>query len=123
MKNNNCILNLLKLIILLQNNSSDRYSCDSSCSKPYLGPSLNCICYNTRVITLYTKDGSLFTAPYNSSNESSYFRVNNIDNNCVTLLILRRDGDSFFSTNEKITVNINCICAIKCITDISLNCL
>lgn len=123
MKNNNCILNLLKLIVLLQNNSSDRYNFDFGCSKPYLGPNLNTICYNTRVISLYTKDGSLFSAPYGDGNESNYFRINNIDNDCVTLLILRRDGDTYFSTNEKIIININCICAIRCITDISLNCL
>ena len=120
--NNNCIKNLLRLILLLQKNSVTDNCLESGCSKPYLGPSLNCICYNTRVITLYKKDGSLFTAPYGvDSDVSSYFRVSDINDDCVTLLILRRENDTFYSTREKITINVNCICAVKCISDVSID--
>ena len=57
MKNNNCIKNLLRLILLLQRNSVSSNCLESGCSRAYLGPSFNFICYNTRVITLYRKDG------------------------------------------------------------------
>ena len=53
MKSNKCIRNLLKLINLLQNNSINNCSMNDGCTKPFLGPSINNICYNTRVITLY----------------------------------------------------------------------
>ena len=122
MKNNNCIKNLLRLILLLQRNSVSSNCLESGCSRAYLGPSFNLICYNTRVITLYRKDGSLLTVPY-TNGESSYFRVNDISDDCITLLILRRDNDNFYSTRETVTVNVNCICAVKCISDISLDCL
>ena len=119
---NSCIRNLLRLILLLQKNSVSNNCLDFGCSRSYLGPLFNFICYNTRVITLYRKDGSLLTVPYSNS-ESSYFRVNDINDNCVTLLILRRDNDNFYSTRETIIVNINCICAVKCISDVSIDCI
>lgn len=117
---NNCILNLLKLILLLQNNSYSNINNNFSCKKNYLSSSFNSICYNTRVVTFYNKNGSLFTASY-GENVSPYFRICSIENSCIKLLILNYDGTSYFSTKEYITININCICAVKCITDISLN--
>ncbi len=120
MKNNNCLLNLLKLIVLLQNNSinnNETFGCD----KNYLGPSFNYVCYNTRVLTLYNKQGNLITTNY-GTDSSSYYRVNRIMDNCVELLILRRENDTYYSTNQFITINMNCICAIKCISDVYVNC-
>ena len=105
---NNCLLNLLKVISLLQENA-----CINNCN------SLN-NAYNTRVVTLYRKDGSLINVPY-SNGTSSYLRVSNINNNCITFLILRLDDDTYYSTSEYITININCICAVKCIEDVSIN--
>ena len=119
---NNCIKNLLRLILLLQKNSVFDSCLESGCSRNYLGPSFNFICYNTRVITLYKKEGSLLILPY-SSGESSYFRVNDINGDCITLLLLRRDNDNFYSTRETVVINVNCICAVKCISDVSIDCL
>ena len=53
MTTNRCIKNLLKLICLLQDNSKDECFCDEGCTRPFLGPTINCICYNTRVATVY----------------------------------------------------------------------
>lgn len=123
MKVNSCIRNLLKLILVLQNNSMD-ISCGSNdCSKPFLGPSLSIDCYNTRVITLYMKDGSLFNGTFNDGNtliESPYFRIQDIDNDCCTLMILNYVDGAFIPTRRTIVVNIGCICAIKCIEDIRI---
>lgn len=119
---NRCIKNLLKLICLLQNNSNNNCPADDGCTKPFLGPSATYICYNTRVITLYNKMGNLFTANYvddsGNNQTSTLFRVERVDDECATLLILNKDGDNYLSTNKFITVNLDCICAIKCIEDV-----
>ena len=122
MKSNNCIRNLLKLICLLQENSLNKCSLDDGCVKPFLGPSINNMCYNTRVITLYRKNGDIFSSDFiNNSGEvtsSNYFRVNSINDDCVTLLILNNNDGVFSSTRQFITVNLKCICTIKCIDDV-----
>jgi len=120
MTTNRCIKNLLKLIALLQNNSQEE-CCDVSCTKPFLGPALDMVCYNTRVITLYNKNGTQFTSTYTDSNNniqaSGFFRIQSVDDNCVTCLILNKVGNSYVSTTSYITINLSCICAIKCIED------
>lgn len=119
MINNRCITNLLKFINLLQINST-RYQIDEGCQKPYLGPNNNNQCYNTRPITIYTKDGSIFETTYkynNETNNSSIFRIEKLNNDCVTLLILRKDNNTYINTNSYVTINTNCICAIKCLKD------
>ena len=120
---NRCIKNILKLICLLQNNSSSPCN-NEDCTRPCLGPNINGICYNTRVISLYTKNGTLFTTTYiNSDNvevTSSVFKVISVDNNVATLLILNDNNGEYLSTNNFITININCICAIRCIVDVAI---
>ena len=121
MQTNNCIKNLLKVICVLQNNSKNFTCLDEGCIKPFLGPSIVSTCYDTRVITLYNKDGELFTANYfdenNNLDSSSLFRVQNVENDCCTLLILRNTDGEYISTKQTITIRISCICAIKCIED------
>ncbi len=119
---NHCIKNLFKLINLLQQNSLNQCCLDDGCTKPYLGPTMNCICYNTRVITLYTKDGKIYTTTYfddaNISQSSSFFRVDKVHDDCVTLLILREENGNYTSTNQYITISLSCVCAVQCISDV-----
>lgn len=124
MKTNNCIKNLLKLISVLQDNSMNISCLNDSCTKPFLGPSVLQSCYNTRVITLYNKQGNLFTASFDDngvSRNSTTFRVQNVDNDCCTLLILDVVDGEYISTRQFITVRLSCICAIKCIEDVSIS--
>ena len=119
---NRCIKNLLKLICLLQDNSENSNCLEEGCSKSFLGPNINCICYNTRVITIYNKNGSLFTTTYidedNVTQTSSLFRVERVlEDTCVLRILSEIDGD-YVSTNNFITVNLGCICAIKCLDDV-----
>ena len=120
MKNNRCIANLLKFVNLLQKNSTIDNQ-DITCTKPYLGPICRTICYNTRPITIYTKNGDLFETTYTFNNEtltSSTFRVEKVEDNCVTLLILATNPDeTYTNTNSFITINLKCICAVKCLND------
>ena len=68
MKVNNCIKNLLKFICVLQQNSTELTFSSTNCTKPFLGPSIQGVCYNTRVITLYNKLGELFTTNFYFNN-------------------------------------------------------
>lgn len=124
MKSNRCIKNLLRLILVLQNNSTDISCMMDDCTKPFLGPSISKDCYNTRVITLYTKDGSLLESIFHDCNElkrSPYFRIQEIDDECCTLLILDNIDGKFISTRQTTVVRLSCICAVKCIDDVSIN--
>ena len=114
MKSNYCIANLLKLICLLQDNSTSCPNIDN-CHKSYLGPSIPNNCYDTRVIQIYEKNGSLLTI-----NNSTFYKVITVNNNCCKLLILNNDNNTYSSTNEFITIQISCIGAIQCIQDINL---
>ena len=111
MSSKNCIGNLLKLICLLQDNSTSSCNLENGCSKPYLGPSSNSICYNTRIIQLYRCNGTLMETTYTSDNG--------------TLLLINYDnlGDTYNSTRQYITVDLACIGAVRCIRDVTVNCL
>jgi len=103
-RNNNCICNLLKYISVLQDNSTNM---------------CNFNCYNTRVISIYKKNGDLFTTNY-GNNDNQFFRVMNVSDNCVTLLVLVCINGCYRSTKQFITVNLDCICAVKCIKDVNI---
>lgn len=127
MVNNNscCIAKILKVIEILQKNASCD-SCEDGCDKPFLGPTLNCICYNTRPITLYTRSGELFTANYTSNgvmNTSNVFRVEKVHDCCAKLRILAFDNttQSYIATNNFITVNLKCMCVVACLNDLALD--
>lgn len=125
METNQCIKNLLKLICVLQNNSQNMTCLDEGCTKPFLGPTITNSCYNTRVITLYNKQGTLFTTNFVNTDgdidSSSIFRVQRVEDDCCTLLILNNVDGEFVSTRQTITVRLSCICAVKCIEDVFVN--
>lgn len=125
MSTNSCIKNLLKLICLLQKNSLNTCVLDEGCTKPYLGPVMNNLCYNTRVLTLYKKNGEIFEASYEDENgninNSSLFRIQNVSDDCATLLILNNENGEYYSTGQFITIKISCICAIRCLEDVALD--
>lgn len=131
-KNNecNCLNDLVRKIIKLQCFDED---CGSTlgCDKPFLGPTPAIICYNTRPVNLYTCcTSTLWTLPYTSNGTtgtSNIFRLESIDNNCVTCRILipattpteispYQASDSFF------TIDLKCVGAIKCLPDVYVPC-
>lgn len=127
MSSKSCISNLLKLICLLQENSTNSCNLENGCSKPYLGPSSNNICYNTRIIQLYRCNGTLMESNFSLDNSSvlstNLYRVMSVDNNCCTLLLIRNNDrdDTYNSTHQYITVNLDCIGAVRCIRDVTVN--
>lgn len=121
MNKENCLVNILKAINVLQNNA-EKVNCDFSCTRPILGEPTNNTCFNTRLITLYRCDNSLVTLPYTlngEENETTVFRIENVTNDSVTVLLLGDDGTETYNinTNTYATINLGCICAIRCIGD------
>lgn len=121
MKNNEncCIAKILKVIDVLQKNSNN--DClNEGCDKPFLG-SNNFLNYNTRPITLYTRSGNLFSVEYyvdNVLNTSSTFRVEGVKGCCAKLRILvPNENDGYNSTDEFVTVNLECFCVVRCLND------
>ena len=120
-----CIYELLKKILLLQKQEYDS-ECFSGCDKPYLGPVCNTICYNTRPIMLYNcATGNSWTFPYTVNNvtgESSVFRIEALDDCCCTCRVLATGDDgNLTATSDFFTLDLNCVGAIKCLADTSID--
>ncbi len=123
--NKNCLIDVLKLIDNLQKCSLQQGSFDNTCSRPFLGMSSTISFFNTRPVTFFLCDNTQLTITYyvnGVANTSNVFRIEDINDSCVTvrLLVTNSDG-TFTSTNETALINIDCICAIKCLNDISLS--
>lgn len=117
-----CLAKILKVIDILQKECSNE-CVSEGCDRPFLG--LNgCYIYNTRPITLYTRNGDLFTVNYYQNNQlttSSVFRVENVKGCCATLRILNvtniEDPATYTATSEFVTVNLECFCILRCLDD------
>lgn len=121
----NCLNELFKKIIKLQKQDSNICN-DGGCDRPFLGPTTNLPCYNTRPVSLYNcTTGNLWEIDYtfNGNNgRSTVFRCESIDECCLTCRILIDNGNNNYTpTNNFFTININCISAVTCHQDVSLN--
>jgi len=133
--NNNdncCFIPILKVIDVLQRNAEKFDDLDSGCDRPFLGNCGNIACFNTRPINFYTCNNTLFEISYlenNTTLTSSVFRVEKIDDCCVTCRILQENPVTtdptrrFLATNEFVTINLRCVGAIQCLEDIIIDCL
>ena len=81
-KNCGCIYDILKKILLLQQQDYDNESY-SGCDKPYLGPVCTSVCYNTRPIELFNcSTGTAWTFPATVNGttvNTSVFRIEALD--------------------------------------------
>ena len=125
MENNEscCLAKILKVIDIIQKESGC-LDLDEGCDRPFLGNTSGAFFYNTRPITLYNRDGSLFKATYyvnNVATTSSVFRVEEVNDCCAKLRILVSNEDgSYTATNEFLTVNLECFCILRCLSDTSI---
>lgn len=127
-ENNNtcCISDVLRRILALQkqNFNNETYA---GCNKPFLGPTQTTICYNTRPIMLYNCcTGEPWSFTYTSGETtatSSVFRIESVDDCCCTCRILAtgETDDTYTGTNEFFTIDLNCVGAIRCLADISID--
>lgn len=124
MENNEtcCLAKILKVIDVLQKQCSSE-CISEGCDRPFLGGGEFSI-YNTRPITLYTRSGNLFTVNYYVNNvvtTSSTFRVEDVDGCCAKLRILQPNtSGGYTSTNEFVTINLECFCILRCLSDTSI---
>ena len=116
-----CLYNLLNTIIQLQ--KQDSSCCNlGGCDKPFLGPTPEVVCYNTRPITLYNcQNGELWSIFYTTNGteaQSTVFRCEKLDDCCLTCRILIDNGDgTYIATNQFFTINLNCVSAVRCLPD------
>lgn len=129
----NCILEILQVINVLQNNACPD-SCLLSCDRPALGGGTNCVVCNTRPIQLYTcsSNGTAWSMPISRNNNevgtSNVFRVEKIDGCCCTFRVLANNPDNtslypFVATDSLFTMDLNCLCCIRCLNDTYVECL
>lgn len=131
--NNNdcsCFSRIIERIIGLQQQGDA--CCDlGGCDRPFLGNTVNVVCLNTRPITFYGCNGTGFTFPYTLNGEdgtSNVFRVENLDECCCKCRVLAPNPDTanaptfpYVATDDFFTINLRCVCAIKCLGDTYVN--
>lgn len=118
---NSHILEILNKIILLQRQEF----CDDmvGCDRPFLGPSTNLINYNTRPIQLYNKyTAQPWSFEYTNngiSGTSNTFRVEDIEQNSVTVRLLAYNQETleYTNTNNYVTIDLSTVGAIRCFSD------
>lgn len=124
---NNCMANILNVIKVLQNNASKIDCIDNTCTKPFLGINIPEVCFNTRPVTLYKCDNTPISLNYTNTSgedaETTIFRVQSVSNNSVGVLLLEEgtDANTYINTNTYATINLNCVCAIRCLNDTIVN--
>ena len=141
----NCIGEILKVILVLQQNACPD-SCLDSCDRPMLGGGPNCLVCNTRPVMLSTccGNGVPWSMPIEKDNTnvcsntqvsaccqdcSTVFRVEKLDGNCATFRVLAPNPQEsccntipYIATNSFFTMNLSCVCAIKCLSDTFVDC-
>ena len=120
--------NETSFILDLQKNANTNLDDNAGCSRPCLGPNgNNGIIFNTRPITIYMCcSGALWSMPYTingTTGDSTVFKISKLDNNCATFEILAPNPDTtnplipYISTNNFFTMDLNCVLAIRCLSD------
>ena len=137
---NNCIVDILSIILVLQENVCPENSLDT-CDRPMLGGGSNCLVCNTRPVMLYTccGNGTPWSMPttkdttINCSGEgntqacSTVFRIEKIEGCCATFRVLQENTDQtslfpYVATNSFFTMDTSCLCSIRCLSDTYVEC-
>lgn len=120
----NCIADILKVILILQQSVDQLDSCLETCDRGFLGQQCCPTCYNTRPIVLYTcgSNGVPLSMPISKlpteTTTSNIFRVEKLDDCCATFRVLTVNADnSYNATNSFFTINLDCLCSIRCLDD------
>ena len=132
---NNCIAEILEVILLLQKNADCGECCLESCDRGFLGCGNTSFSCNTRPIMIYTRgSGNVALAmpiskAFDEETTSSVFRVEKVDEKCATFRVLTPNTDTttsqlqpFVTTNSFFTLNLSCVCALRCLQDTYIDC-
>ena len=130
-----CIAEILTVINILQDNAECAENCLDTCDRGFLGCSVSTVGCNTRPIMLYTSAGngtpwSMPTVKENITCDavgascSNVFRVEKVDGCCATFRVLATNPNEeetatipYVTTNSFFTMNLNCLCCIRCLQD------
>ena len=136
-----CIAEILTVIAILQKNAVCPDACLDTCDRGFLGCSASTVGCNTRPIMLYTccGNGTPWSVPTTRDNVtcgddgvvcSSVFRVEKIDGCCATFRVLAENPDPtqaaiepYVATNSFFTMNLNCVCSLRCLQDTFVDCI
>lgn len=129
----NCIADILKVILLLQQSVCQNDCCLETCDKGFLGQSSS-LFYNTRPIVLYTcSTGNTPLAMPISKDPaetvtSTVFRLEKLDGCCATCRVLAPNTDTtsvfpYEATNSFFTINLGCCCILRCLEDTFVECI
>ena len=121
----NCIADILKVILILQESVDQLDICLETCDRGFLGQQCCTTCYNTRPISLFTcgSNGVPLSMPISKSPTetatSNIFRVEKLDECCATCRVLTVNADNitYTATNSFFTINLDCLCSIRCLDD------
>ena len=135
----NCISEILKVILLLQLNSKEDEACLDTCDKGFLGNNVVCPKFNTRPVMLFTAcgNGKAWEMPTSKTGEScedpttecsNVFRIEKLDGCCATFRVLEqcprnseKGTTTWKATNSFFTMDLTCVCAIRCLKDTSVD--
>ena len=115
---------ILKVILILQRSAGGNDSCLDTCDRGFLGQQCCPVCFNTRPITLYTcgTGNTALAMPISKSptetTTSTIFRLEKLDDCCATFRVLIvNENNTYTSTNSFFTLNLDCLCVIRCLDD------
>jgi hypothetical protein len=123
----NCIQDILKVILLLQQSVCQNDTCLQTCDRGFLGQNCTTFC-NTRPIVLYTcgSNGTPLAMPISKdpavTETSTVFRLEKLDGCCATCRVLTPNTDTtslfpYEATNSFFTINLDCVCILRCLDD------
>lgn len=136
-----CISEILAAICILQQNANCTEACLDTCDRGFLGCGTTTINCNTRPIMLYTcsGNGTPWSMPTTKTDStcgsagmtcSSVFRIEKIDGCCATFRVLAQNPEAseattipYVATNSFFTMNLNCVCTLRCLQDTYVECL
>ena len=136
-----CISEILTVISILQQNATCNEACLDTCDRGFLGCGTTSLTCNTRPIMLYTccGNGVPWTMPTTKTDGvcgdegvtcSSVFRIEKIDGCCATFRVLAPNPDTteaalipYVATNSFFTMNLNCVCTLRCLQDTFVECI
>ena len=135
-----CIAEILTVINVLQQNAECcGDACLDTCDRGFLGNGTTTLGYNTRPVILYTAFGNGTPWSMPTAREdvvcgdegvtcSNVFRVEKVDGCCATFRVLAENTDTtsiypYVATNSFFTMNLNCVCALRCLPDTFIECI
>ena len=136
--NDNSIAGILRVILALQQNACPD-SCLDTCDRPMLGGGTGCLVCNTRPVMLYTccANGLPWSMPITKDDTSActsatdtcstVFKVEKVEGDSATFRVLAPNPDTtslypYVSTNSFFTMDLTCLCVIRCLSDTYVEC-